>query len=114
MGDRQDAVDIATNSWGCPTLEGCDLRSLQPAVDALTAAGIFFVAAAGNEGPRCSSIDDPPAIYPNTFTVGAVDSESVVAGFSSRGPVHGRATSRTWWRPVSMWSRRCRVAATAG
>jgi len=90
-GRPQDAVDIATNSWGCPTLEGCDLRSLQPAVDALTAAGIFFVAAAGNEGPRCSSIDDPPAIYPNTFTVGAVDSESVVASFSSRGPVHGGA-----------------------
>jgi subtilisin family serine protease len=62
-----------------------------PAVDALTAAGIFVVAAAGNTGPRCGSITDPPAPYPETITVGAVDRNGAVADFSSRGPVSGSA-----------------------
>jgi subtilisin family serine protease len=88
-GDPTRAADILTNSWGCPALEGCDERALLPAVNALSAAGIFFVAAAGNEGPRCSSIDDAPAPYASTFTVGAVDRDRDVADFSSRGPVSG-------------------------
>ncbi|HEY1487770.1 MAG TPA: S8 family serine peptidase, partial [Micromonosporaceae bacterium] len=88
-GDPTRAADVLTNSWGCPTLEGCDLDALEPSVDALTAAGIFFVAAAGNEGPRCGSIDDAPAPYPSTFTVGAVDRNRRVADFSSRGPTAG-------------------------
>ncbi len=86
-GDPTRAADVLTNSWGCPALEGCDRTALRPAVDALTAAGIFFVAAAGNEGPRCHSIDDAPAPYAATFTVGAVDRDRTVASFSSRGPV---------------------------
>jgi Subtilase family len=88
-GNPARAADVLTNSWGCPTLEGCDRTALQPAVDALTAAGIFFVAAAGNEGPRCSSIDDAPAPYAASFTVGAVDRSGKVASFSSRGSVAG-------------------------
>lgn len=88
-GRPGDGADVLTNSWGCPTMEGCDARSLQPAIDALTAAGLFVVAAAGNEGPRCGSIDDPPAIYPGSFTVGAVDSDGLIADFSSRGSVTG-------------------------
>jgi subtilisin family serine protease len=55
-------------------------------VAALRAAGIFFVAAAGNTGPSCGSVEDPPAPYRDTFTVGAVDENRVVAPFSSRGP----------------------------
>jgi hypothetical protein len=92
-GDPRRGADIATNSWGCPTQEGCDLRSLQPAIDALTMAGVFVVASAGNEGPRCGSIDDPPAPYPDTFTVGAVNRARRVAGFSSRGPAVSRPRS---------------------
>lgn len=88
-GRPDRAADVLTNSWGCPALEGCDESALAPAVAALTAAGIFFVAAAGNEGPRCSSIDDAPAPYPDTFTVGATDRSGRVADFSSRGPVPG-------------------------
>jgi subtilisin family serine protease len=83
-GDPSRGADIQTNSWGCPAQEGCDRTALEPAVDALTAAGVFFVAAAGNEGPRCDSIDDAPAPYPATFTVGAVDRSGKVADFSSR------------------------------
>jgi len=85
-GRPERAPHILTNSWGCPTIEGCDRDSLKPATAAIRAAGIFFVAAAGNTGPRCSSIDDPPAPYVDLLTVGAVDRQRRVAEFSSRGP----------------------------
>jgi subtilisin family serine protease len=60
---------------------------MAPAVTALRAAGIFVVASAGNDGPRCSSVDAPIAIYGDVFSVGALDRFGSVAGFSSRGPV---------------------------
>jgi subtilisin family serine protease len=90
-GRPDRGADVLTNSWGCPGVEGCDRNALLPAVDALTAAGIFVVAAAGNIGPRCGSITDPPAPYPDTITVGAVNRNGAVADFSSRGPVSGAA-----------------------
>ncbi|MFJ8688491.1 S8 family serine peptidase [Micromonospora wenchangensis] len=83
------APDVLTNSWGCPPVEGCDPGALRPATAALEAAGILVVAAAGNTGPDCRSIVDPPAPYPDVLTVGAVNRDRVVAGFSSRGPVAG-------------------------
>src|SRR4029079_5078010 len=86
-GDPPRAAHVINNSWGCPPLEGCDARSLGPAVAALRAAGIFVVASAGNEGPRCGSVSDPIAIYPDAFSVGAVDSSGALVSFSSRGPV---------------------------
>ncbi len=85
-GRPQRAPHVLTNSWGCPEIEGCDSAALLPATAAIRAAGIFFVAAAGNTGPFCGSIDDPPAPYVDTFTVGAVDRNREVAIFSSRGP----------------------------
>ncbi|MEU1749417.1 S8 family serine peptidase [Micromonospora arida] len=88
-GRPERAPQVLTNSWGCPPIEGCDQRVLRPATAALDAAGIFVVAAAGNTGPWCASIDDPPAPYPDVLTVGAVDSQRRVAEFSSRGPVPG-------------------------
>jgi subtilisin family serine protease len=81
------AAHVLNNSWGCPPLEGCDAGSLDPAVRALRAAGIFVVASAGNDGPRCGSVDDPIAIYDAAFSVGAVDRAGNLADFSSRGPV---------------------------
>lgn len=86
-GDPTRAAHVINNSWGCPPIEGCDATSLQPAVSALRAAGIFVVASAGNEGPRCSSVNDPIAIYDEAFSVGAVDWQGDLAFFSSRGPV---------------------------
>ncbi|MEN3308248.1 MAG: hypothetical protein V7603_4450 [Micromonosporaceae bacterium] len=88
-GRPERAADVLSNSWGCASLEGCDRGALRPAVDALTTAGIFVVAAAGNAGPRCGSISDPPAPYPDAVTVGAVDRSGKLASFSSRGPVPG-------------------------
>ncbi|MFG3421966.1 S8 family serine peptidase [Micromonospora sp. NPDC048063] len=85
------APEILTNSWGCPPIEGCDPRALRPATAALEAAGILVVAAAGNTGPYCGSIDDPPAPYADVLTVGAVDQRRRVTDFSSRGPVAGAA-----------------------
>ncbi|WP_433264728.1 S8 family serine peptidase [Micromonospora vinacea] len=88
-GRPERAPQVLTNSWGCPSIEGCDQRVLRPATAALDAAGIFVVAAAGNTGPWCASIDDPPAPYADVLTVGAVDAQRRVAEFSSRGPVPG-------------------------
>ncbi|MEV4464204.1 S8 family serine peptidase [Micromonospora echinofusca] len=85
------APDVLTNSWGCPSIEGCDPGVLRPATAALDAAGILVVAAAGNTGPYCGSIDDPPAPYANVLTVGAVNRQRKVTLFSSRGPVPGAA-----------------------
>jgi hypothetical protein len=84
-GRPERAADVLVNSWACPQLEGCDAETLRPAVQALTAAGIFVVAAAGNAGPRCGTINAPPALYPDTLTFGAADRNGQVAGFSSRG-----------------------------
>ncbi|MBM0279620.1 S8 family serine peptidase, partial [Micromonospora tarensis] len=88
-GRPERAPQVLTNSWGCPAIEGCDRGVLRPATAALDAAGIFVVVAAGNTGPWCASIDDPPAPYPDVLTVGAVDAQRRVAQFSSRGPVPG-------------------------
>ncbi|MFC6015317.1 S8 family serine peptidase [Plantactinospora solaniradicis] len=90
-GRPERAPQVLTNSWGCPEIEGCARDTLRPAADALAAAGVFFVAAAGNTGPFCGSIDTAPAPYPEVFTVGAVDRERRVATFSSRGPAAGGA-----------------------
>ncbi|WBB74203.1 S8 family serine peptidase [Micromonospora sp. WMMD1128] len=90
-GRPQRAPDVLTNSWGCPPLEGCDAGALRPATAALAAAGILVVAAAGNEGPSCGSLNDPPAPYPDVLTVGAVDRSRRLTEFSSRGPTGGVA-----------------------
>lgn len=69
---------------------------LVAAVNEVWKKGIFVVAAAGNSGPKRSTIATP-GISPNIITVGAVDDkrtvdikDDVVADFSSRGPVNGR------------------------
>ncbi len=86
-GEPARGAHVINNSWGCPELEGCDALALRPAVHALRAAGIFVVASAGNDGPACSTVQDPIALYDEVFSVGAVDRFGQVAGFSSRGPV---------------------------
>jgi subtilisin family serine protease len=93
-GDPSRAAHVLNNSWGCPPLEGCDADSLEPAVRALRAAGIFVVASAGNEGPRCGSVSDPIAIYDAAFSVGAIDQAGDLANFSSRGPVTADGSER--------------------
>jgi hypothetical protein len=93
-GNPAHAADVLNNSWGCPELEGCDATSLLPAVRAFRAAGIYLVVSAGNSGPRCSSVTDPPALYDEVLSVGAVDRRRALASFSSRGPVTADGSDR--------------------
>jgi len=95
-GDPTRSANVLNNSWGCPQdYEGCDPSSLRPAVGALRAAGIFVVASAGNDGPACSTVADPIAIYDESFSVGAVDRRNDLAPFSSVGPVTVDGSGRT-------------------
>ena len=88
QGDPLRAPDITSNSWVCPPSEGCSANTLQAAVEAQAAAGIMMVAGAGNDGPNCSTIMYPPAIYAASYTVGALNTGTDnIASFSSRGPV---------------------------
>lgn len=79
--------DVISNSYGCPATELCGVHSLQLAVETVRAAGIFMSVSAGNSGPSCGTISDPPALEATVFTIGAVDSTGTIASFSSRGPV---------------------------
>lgn len=87
--DPSKAPDLTTNSWGCPTSEGCNWDTLESATNAHKAAGIMFVAAAGNSGPSCSTVDDAPANYSSAYTVGNTTSADALASTSSRGPGAG-------------------------
>lgn len=78
---------VMNNSWGCPPSEGCAANTLETIVSNAEAAGIFVVASAGNAGPGCGSVNDPPPIYASAFSVGAYDMTTTLASFSSRGPV---------------------------
>lgn len=94
-GDPTRSAHVTNNSWGCPQgLEGCDPLALQPAADALRAAGIFTVVSAGNEGPECSSLEAPPAIYDSVFSIGAIGASGNLASFSSVGPVTADGSGR--------------------
>ena len=86
--DPSLAPDVINNSWGCPPSEGCtDPNVLLSVVQAVRAAGIVTVHSAGNSGSSCSSVEDPSAIYAESFTVGSTDSTDDISYFSSRGPV---------------------------
>ena len=88
QGNPALAPDVTTNSWVCPSSEGCAAGTLQQAVEGQLAAGINMVAGAGNDGSGCSTVFYPPAIYEASYTVGALNTGTDnLASFSSRGPV---------------------------
>lgn len=98
--DVSKAPHVINNSWGCPASElGCETVAssdpIRAAIEALNAAGVLVVTSAGNSGPSCSSMDDAPAMYDASFSVGATDSNDSLAGFSSRGPVEVVSSNRT-------------------
>ncbi len=95
--DPAKAPDVINNSWGCPPSEGCNssnFATMDSVVNNLVAAGIVVVVSAGNSGPNCSTVDDPAAIFQNSFTVGATQSNDSIASFSSRGPVTVDSSNR--------------------
>jgi subtilisin family serine protease/PKD repeat protein len=82
------APDVINNSWVCTTSQGClDPLILSNVVKNVRAAGIVVVAAAGNDGPGCSTITTPAAIYDGVITVGATGTNDVIEDYSGRGPV---------------------------
>ncbi len=78
-----DAPSVVNGSWalGAP---GCNLE-FQSDVQALRAAGILPVFAAGNYGPGAGT-SVSPANYPESLAVGAVDGTGGAYYYSSRGP----------------------------
>ncbi len=93
-GDPAKAPHVINNSWACPPSEGCNPDSLSGVVQAVRAAGIVTVHSAGNNGPSCSTVTYPAAIYDESFSVGATDASDNIAGFSSRGPVTVDSSNR--------------------
>jgi subtilisin family serine protease len=89
-GDPTKMPHVINNSWGCPPAEGCDtsvFHIMKLAVDHLKLAGCVVVVSAGNSGSACGTVNDPSAIFENSFSIGATNSSDEIAGFSSRGPV---------------------------
>lgn len=90
QGNPSKAPHVINNSWGCPTSEGCNTTNfaiMEAALNALRDAGTVVVVSAGNAGSACSTVNDPAAIFNESFSVGATNSGDVIAGFSSRGLV---------------------------
>ena len=95
QGDPTKAPDVTTNSWSCPTSEGCSALTLQAGVEAQRNAGIMMVVAAQNSGPGCSTVLDPPGIYDAAYSIGALSTGTdTIASFSSRGPVTADGSNR--------------------
>lgn len=76
------------HSYGCPDDEGCSKNAMTAAFATFKAAGIFTAVSAGNEGPKCSTVNAPPAVERDALVVGAVNARDQLAPFSSRGPVN--------------------------
>ncbi len=89
--DPARAPQVVNNSWYCSFEEGCtDLgvnEMIHKAVINLKAAGTVVVVSNGNFGSNCSTGDNPPAYFEESFSVGATQESGAIANFSSRGPV---------------------------
>ena len=79
-----DAPQVVNASWSIGSGPGCDL-SFRPDVQALLAAGILPVFAAGNYGSGAGTAASP-ANYPESLAVGALNANGLVFSASSRGP----------------------------
>jgi subtilisin family serine protease len=78
-----DAPDVVLNSWALGN-PGCNLE-FEPDIQALRAAGILPVFAAGNFGPGPGT-DASPANNPGAVAVGNTDLSDALDPASSRGP----------------------------
>lgn len=80
-----DSPDIVNNSWGFDGLVNQCFLEFQADIELLKASGIAVNFSSGNTGPNTAS-SISPANYSNSFSVGAIDADLDVAGFSGRGP----------------------------
>lgn len=78
-----EGVDILNNSWG----GGGFSQALLDSIEAANAAGVLFVAAAGNSALDNDSLPAYPASYdvPNVISVAAIDRRGRLANFSNFG-----------------------------
>lgn len=87
-----DVVDVVNNSWRYTTTSNCNPTAEINAFNALDAAGIAVVFAAGNSGPNAGTISFPAAVVIDSlavFSVGNLNgSQSTfpINSGSSRGP----------------------------
>ena len=85
------APDVINNSWSCPEDEGCNESNwdlMREAIAQLKASGVMVVVSAGNDGRTgCASIAKAPAMFEESFSVGATRQSDLIAAFSSLGPV---------------------------
>ncbi len=74
---------VLSNSWA----GGGYSQALKDAIDAANAAGVLFVAAAGNNGTNNDTLPSYPASYdcPNIIAVAATDNNDALASFSCYG-----------------------------
>lgn len=96
-GDPTKMPHVINNSWGCPSIEGCNalnVNVMEEALMTLRLAGCVIVVSNGNSGSGCATTYDPPAFFEGSFSVGATNSSNGIAGFSSRGPVTFDNSSR--------------------
>ncbi|MFD3165923.1 S8 family serine peptidase [Herpetosiphon sp. NSE202] len=80
---------IINNSWG----GSGESTWYSGYISAWDAAGIMSVFAAGNLGSDGCRTSATPGNNPNVFSVGAVDSNNLIADFSSRGPTSDGRTN---------------------
>lgn len=81
----KEDVEVINMSFGAP-VENCDGEDvLSEAINNAYQEGTLSVVAAGNRGPEEETIT-LPGCAEEAITVGAVDSESSISSFSSRGP----------------------------
>ncbi len=91
--DPSKRPHVINNSWGCPLDEGCNTAIgsthwiIRTALINLRNAGTVVVVSAGNSGPNCHTVQDPPAMYEAAYSIGASNSTDGIANFSSRGKV---------------------------
>jgi serine protease AprX len=78
-----DAPHVVNNSWTYSN-PGCFL-DFEPDMQSLRAAGILPIFAAGNGGPY-SNTSFSPGNNPSAFAVGAINNNSQLYAYSSRGP----------------------------
>jgi hypothetical protein len=81
--NTDDAPQVVNNSWTFQN-PGCNLE-FQLDLQALRAAGITPIFAAGNGGPS-SGTSYSPANYPEALAVGAINNNNAIYNNSSRGP----------------------------
>lgn len=81
------APHIINSPFTCLSRWCPDLNVLSTIINNLRAAGILTVQSTRNDGPDCSTIQTPPAIYDAAFTVGSTSQNDTISDFSSRGPI---------------------------